>query len=396
MNLPTRKGTRPLHLAILNDQSPAVQCLLDRGASVAATNNACDSALHMACVKHNPQILQLLLQSCTRTREECYLQNSQGFTPIAIATLNNQPEIVRTLVSSLGEEASGAGFVDDKGGNTLLHLAAEKGFSDVMRVLVEDCKQTVKIEAKNRAGKSAYDLAHEHFFAACCSIIEHERTRLGLDEEGEESEDKDYNKEGADKAARPFKELWVHVDLKGAPPKPEFFSKLFDLLRNYEVTGILLEVEDMLDFTGSLACIRRPNYYTDEQIQWIIKEADAHHMQTVPLVQCFGHLEFMLKRKEFSKLRELADSYLDICPSHPETMKVITSYIGQVLQKFPAAKSLHIGADEVCFIGSCAECKLNLIESSRDDLYFRYLEQLIKEVKKTREVEIMIWDDMIR
>ena len=231
LDLPTKKGTRALHLAVLNEQVSAVQLLLERGANAAATNNELDTPLHLACVRHNAQIIQLLLQHCTRSKSGCYSQiesadryagdtilrevNSQGYTPLAIAVLNNQTEIVKTLISATCEETAGAGFVDPKTGNTLLHLAAEKGYGVMVKVLLEECRRQININSRNKDNKTAYDLAHEHFRADCCIAIEYEkkaqRVQLGKGEEEEDSGSENEEAILAGKSAKGVETAYSHI-----------------------------------------------------------------------------------------------------------------------------------------------------------------------------------------
>jgi len=432
LNIPTKKGTRPLHLAVINQQVSAVKFLLERGANPGAVNNELDTPFHLACVRHNSEIVELFLATCSCSKSlysqveleenlnasESILKivNSQGNIPLTIAVLNNQCETVKMIINCVTEENAGTSFQDNKG-NTLLHLAAEKGNVQMIKTLINECPRNIKINAKNKEGKTAFDIAHLNNFADCCQFLlqaKHEHSQKydknnEEDEENSSSDESPFDSKVASQAVeipsqkshknirtQIFKEIWVHIDLKGAPPKQDFYVKLFAFLKQNFVTGILLEVEDCLDFSGIFSCIRKPNFYTDSQLEWIISEAAANHMQIIPLVQSFGHLEFILKHKEFSRLRESPDSYLDVCPSNPDTLKIIITYISQVLQKFPRAKYLHIGADEVCNIGVCPECKLNLIETSRESLYYQFMDKVIKEIKKIRPIEILIWDDMIR
>lgn len=44
----------------------------------------------------------------------------------------------------------------------------------------------------------------------------------------------------------------VHLDLKGAPYKPKYFTELFSLFNRMKATGILLEWEDMFPFKVNL------------------------------------------------------------------------------------------------------------------------------------------------
>eukprot|EP00826_Nyctotherus_ovalis_P015338 TRINITY_DN1434_c0_g2_i1.p1 TRINITY_DN1434_c0_g2~~TRINITY_DN1434_c0_g2_i1.p1 ORF type:complete len:517 (+),score=145.96 TRINITY_DN1434_c0_g2_i1:133-1683(+) len=408
LNVGTEKGMAPLHFAVVGQRADAVKVLIERGAEVAVANYQGDTPLHLACIKHNADILESLLQrgkgDMGFESERQFLMervfqvvNSQGNTPMSVAVLNGQVETVKLFIDIATEEIAGAGFTDMKG-NTLLHLAADRGDKKMVRTLIQHCPRSIRLCARNKEGRTAFDVAHEHFFSDCCEEIKTASAKE-IEKGGYDVEEDKYFTENLslqEKELNPFKELWVHIDLKGAPPRQEFYKRLFELLQENEVTGILLEVEDMVEFTGIYSCIRRNNYYTDEQLQWIVRQAESSHMQVVPLIQCFGHLEFMLKHKEFAILREAPDSYYNLCPSHPEAVKVITGYIAQVLNKFPRAKYLHIGADEILLIGACPDCKLFLIENSRNSLYFNHVNKIIRKVKQIRDVEILIWDDMIR
>ncbi len=42
----------------------------------------------------------------------------------------------------------------------------------------------------------------------------------------------------------------VHIDLKGAQPKVQYFKDFFKLIRDFGATGILLEYEDVFPYTG--------------------------------------------------------------------------------------------------------------------------------------------------
>lgn len=106
---------------------------------------------------------------------------------------------------------------------------------------------------------------------------------------------------------RLFKEVLIHLDLKGAPPT---FSFLKDIVRyistKFEkiVTGILFEFEDMFPYDGNLRPLRCENNYSKQEILELVQLMEKYNLKLVPLVQTFGHLEFVLKRERFSHLRE--------------------------------------------------------------------------------------------
>ena len=77
----------------------------------------------------------------------------------------------------------------------------------------------------------------------------------------------------------PFKdkEVFIHLDFKGAPPKFEFLMDFikFICIKKFPslITGFVFEFEDMLPFTGNLSIIRSVKYptYTKNQIEILVK-----------------------------------------------------------------------------------------------------------------------------
>jgi hexosaminidase len=115
----------------------------------------------------------------------------------------------------------------------------------------------------------------------------------------------------------------VHIDLKGAPPKPDYFEKFIPFLKEQGATGILLEYEDMFPYKGRLAEAKHGNAYSLNDIKLIKKLAAENNLYIMPLVQTYGHLEWILKIKSFSHLREDAQFPQVITPCLEESYTVI-------------------------------------------------------------------------
>jgi hypothetical protein len=157
----------------------------------------------------------------------------------------------------------------------------------------------------------------------------------------------------------------VHFDLKGAPPKINYYKQIFPLLRDAGATGILLEYEDMFPFWGQLQVASAGNSYSKEDIKQLIELANDYKFEVIPLIQTFGHLEFFLKLEQFRHLREIDEFPQAICPSNNDSFALVREIVDQVMTMHPNSKWLHIGCDEVYHIGYCEKCRFK----DRDTLF---------------------------
>lgn len=115
----------------------------------------------------------------------------------------------------------------------------------------------------------------------------------------------------------------VHIDLKGAPPKPSYFKTFIPMLKKLGATGILIEYEDTFPFEGQLAEAKYGNAYTKADIDMIKKLAKDNGLKLIPLIQTYGHLEWFLKLKKFAHLREESQYPQVITPCIEESYTVL-------------------------------------------------------------------------
>lgn len=190
----------------------------------------------------------------------------------------------------------------------------------------------------------------------------------------------------------------VHLDLKGAPPKVEYFKKLFPLLHSFGATGLLIEYEDMFPYWGRLEFLSAHNAYAKGDIADILEMAKKNDLIIIPLIQTFGHMEHVLKLKEFAELREVPNYPQVICPTNNKTLPLVKQMIDQMLQLHPGIDWLHIGSDEVYNLGECTRCQKFLLnhQFGKSDLFLQHVKSVAKYVKENYDVQPIMWDDEFR
>ncbi|EZA46621.1 hexosaminidase D [Ooceraea biroi] len=188
----------------------------------------------------------------------------------------------------------------------------------------------------------------------------------------------------------------VHLDLKGAPPKVSYYSYLFPLLRKLGATGVLMEYEDMFPFTED---IHAGNAYSKKDIAQIQNIAKNNQLTVIPLVQTFGHMEFVLKLDKYKDFREVPRYPQVLCPTYNKTLPLIYEMINQIVSVHPASKYLHIGADEVYQIGECSRCLdvMTKKQWGKRQLFLDHVSSVVKYIKdKYPELTVLMWDDEFR
>uniref|UniRef100_A0A8K9UDU6 beta-N-acetylhexosaminidase n=1 Tax=Oncorhynchus mykiss TaxID=8022 RepID=A0A8K9UDU6_ONCMY len=191
----------------------------------------------------------------------------------------------------------------------------------------------------------------------------------------------------------------VHLDLKGAAPKVKYMKQIFPLFSSLGADGVLLEYEDMFPYHGNLTILRSPYAYSMEDIEEIKSLAKLNKLELIPLVQVFGHLEFVLKHERYFHLREVSAFPNSLNPHHPGSVALVKDMVSQVMDCHPDARWFHMGADEVRGLGESQDSK-NWLHSNKGDvgkMFLNHAVSLARFITERRSgVRVILWDDMLR
>ncbi|KAL6475431.1 hypothetical protein MHYP_G00164710 [Metynnis hypsauchen] len=193
----------------------------------------------------------------------------------------------------------------------------------------------------------------------------------------------------------------VHLDLKGAPPKINYLHELIHLFADLGATGILVEYEDMFPYEGELKILQSDAHppYSREDIISVQEIAHSRGLEIIPLVQTFGHFEFVLKHSTYRKLREVNHCLGTLNPHSKQGVALVLEMLHQVMELHHKSTTLHIGADEVYMLGEGVESKewLSIPGNSINKLFLRHITTVAKGIReKYPSLSVIMWDDMLR
>ncbi len=138
----------------------------------------------------------------------------------------------------------------------------------------------------------------------------------------------------------------IHLDLKHHLEKLSYYYDLIDELAQYKINGIIVEMEDKLEYKRQ-PVVASGVAISIEEWQKISDYAKARNIEISPLIQGLGHASFILKHEEFKALRDDPQSDWAFNPLLPETYELQFDLYLDAIEATPHGKYLHIGGDEV-------------------------------------------------
>lgn len=196
--------------------------------------------------------------------------------------------------------------------------------------------------------------------------------------------------DGKPVAETPAPRLILHVDMKAGMMRRE---KLIGLLREAAADGynaVLWEVEDKVRF-DVCPSVAYAEAYSKEAFKSILAEAEKLGLEPIPLLQTFGHAEYVLSREKYVSWREKKDDPTCYCVLNPEVRTFLAALLKEYLDLFgPKVREFHLGGDEARVFGTCPACSV----CNKGALYAEHL-TFLSSLLKTRGVRPGIWCDMV-
>ena len=168
----------------------------------------------------------------------------------------------------------------------------------------------------------------------------------------------------------------LHFDMKGMIPRAAYMQQLREYIIDFGYNHLLVEFEDKFPYRNYDFMVH-PDAYTKEELAAL----HSDQLRVIPLLQCVGHLDYMLKHPQMKHLRKNGNIYRwDM--SDPQVFEVWKEQADEILEVFPDCEYFHIGADEA-----------ELDDEAEFDVYLRHVEKCA-DYLISRGKKVIMWHDV--
>ena len=184
--------------------------------------------------------------------------------------------------------------------------------------------------------------------------------------------------------------LVLHIDFNCAAFTRKAISSILHFAASYGYDAILWEVEDKIQWETCPECVS-PDAFSKAEFREILAEAKSLGLAPIPLLQTFGHAEYILGRKPYDAWRELPTKKNCYCVSNPEVRDFLKRFLHEYLEVFgDDVRIFHLGGDEVYSFCKCPVCA----KRDRMELYAEHLLAVAEELL-AKGIRPSCWGDMV-
>lgn len=171
----------------------------------------------------------------------------------------------------------------------------------------------------------------------------------------------------------------------------ENFKRIIKFISEYKMNTYMPYMEDIIKFEKYPEIGVGRGALTKDEIREIVKYANEHFVEVIPIFQTLGHYENILSQPEFIQYADWTGAAsLDV--TNPQIYEFLENLLIEVFELFPS-KYFHMGADESYDVGLGNSRKL-VEESSLADIHAEHYKRIYDLCKK-HDKEVMMYGDII-
>jgi hypothetical protein len=184
-----------------------------------------------------------------------------------------------------------------------------------------------------------------------------------------------------------------HLDMRCEVMTMDALKNFADHMASIGVNALIMEYEATFPYTQH-ATLSNKYAYTKDEIKSFVQYCTAKKIDVIPLQNCFGHSEFILRHSRYAEIREDRKEVSQVCPMKEELAKEIFTEIFTEVAALHPSPYFHIGCDETYLLGSCKLCAEKVEKEGKSKLFVDYVKTMC-DIAKSLGKTPLLWADII-
>lgn len=185
----------------------------------------------------------------------------------------------------------------------------------------------------------------------------------------------------------------LHIDMRNEVMTIGALKSLADKAAAGGINTIIMEWEASFPYKDN-AVICNDEVFTEDEVRDFVSHCSSLGIDVIPLQNCFGHCEYILRHERYAALREAKRDFSQVCPSEEWLAKETFRSIFKDIIRLHPSKYIHIGADETRLLGVCPKCAAKVEKEGTSKLFCDYVIAMCEVAKSLGKTPI-IWADIL-
>ncbi len=133
----------------------------------------------------------------------------------------------------------------------------------------------------------------------------------------------------------------------------------------FKLNALSLRLNEYFEYASAPALVN-PYAMSAAQLQELTDYGLHYHLQVVPYLDGPAHVNWILERPEYQKLREFPNEAFQMCSTNPETYKLLEGMYQDLMDANKGGQYFHLSTDEAWFVGLAHNDQCNEAERAKE------------------------------
>ena len=190
-----------------------------------------------------------------------------------------------------------------------------------------------------------------------------------------------------------FDRKGFYLDLRNEVMTVEAIKHFTEDIAQMGVNTLVLEYEATYPYLKH-ATISNELAYSRTEIKSIISYAGSLGIEVIPVQECFGHVQYILRNDRYNHLSEDPKDNSQVCPLKIKEDSLLFQELFADMAAMHPSQYIHIGGDETYLLGHDKACRAYADKEGKSKLFVNYMKVMSEIVIRLGKTPVM-WADMI-